>query len=171
MIEVAAAFVLILSALAKALQILGGANPAAGLIRRGGLLAILIESAFLLALWLFASGLGSLRFVVVVAWFSIFAVVGGDEAMHAVQSAAVIGQAGIGPQVLCGCLQDCQGGKNVRDAVEGVARAIRAADGNIINANAFNLLLREDSARLAASCFRRPAGRRLKIFSPKRRRP
>jgi methylamine utilization protein MauE len=72
------------------------------------LLALLIQSEFLLALWLLIGGFARLRFIVAVACFSIFAVVSGYEAMHTMQSAAVIGQAGRGPQVLRRRLQGCQ---------------------------------------------------------------
>ena len=98
-IERVIAAVLLPSAFLKARQLLVGSGEIIpGLVHSPLLLALLIQSEILLALWLLIGGFARLRFIVAVGCFSIFALVSGYEAMHAMPSCGCFGNVKVPPQ-------------------------------------------------------------------------
>ena len=97
------AALLLAAAILKARQLLGDSTAILpGLLHDPILIALLIQSEFLLALWLLVGGFARLRFIVAVACFSIFAIVSGYEAMHALASCGCFGNVKIPPAATAG---------------------------------------------------------------------
>jgi hypothetical protein len=93
-------FILLVAASLKFEQLYGntpGATP--GILFTPVLAAWLIQSELLLALWLLIGGFARLRFIVAVGCFSIFALVSGYEAMHAMASCGCFGNVKVPPTI------------------------------------------------------------------------
>lgn len=98
--DVLLAFVLLASASLKTGQFFMGSRAAIpGPLHSPLLLALLIQSELLLALWLLIGGFARLRFIVAVGCFSIFALVSGYEAMHAMPSCGCFGNVKVPPAI------------------------------------------------------------------------